>query len=218
MAYPTKRINYRTGGYQGMELKFSDISVVNDAFTTTWSTMDDTTTSCLTSITQGVAESDRIGRKYSIRSIHIRCTVHKAALESQAGPIRNIRGRILLVLDTQTNSTQMTATDCMDGGAADDTLSFRNLQNSKRFRVLWDKSWLLRPQNTNEGAVNVFANAFTTTPMMTYNKHFKKPIQVICDATTAVVGAISDNSLHFIGIGQDTTALFNAEVRVRFTG
>ncbi len=217
--FPAKRTNVRTGGFLGLEMKFADIETNSDAFATTWATMEDATNDSVSGVAQGDGESQRDGRKYLIHSIHIRARVFKVFTESQAAPLGDIEGRICLVWDTQTNGAQLTATDVMDGGQTDDTLAFRNLQHSKRFRVLWDKSWKLSLNNqTNEGAINLFANGTVTTPIMTFNRRFKTPIPVICSATTAVIAAISDSSLHVIGVANDAAALLNMQIRLRFTG
>lgn len=215
---PGHFVNNRTGGFMGLELKFADIETNNDAFASTWATMEDSTNDSVSGVGQGDGESERDGRKYQIHSIHIKARVHTAVSESQVTPLPDLQGTIMLVWDTQTNGAQMTATDVMDGGLTDDTLAFRNLQHSKRFRVLWTKHWKIMANGTNEGAVNLFAQNAQTTPTFMFNRVFKTPIPVICQATTAVIAAISDNSLHIIGVANLATALLNMQVRIRFTG
>lgn len=225
--YPQRRKRRRTtllgrGSHMWIgaipEVKFVDVEVDSDAFALTWATMEDATNDSIAGVAQGDGESQRDGRKYFIHSIHIRCSMRKANEESSNSPKNDIKGRICLVWDTQTNGAQLVATDVMDGGLTDDTLAFRNLQHTKRFRVIWDKSFVIKlTGQTNEGAANLFANGITTTPIYRFNKHFKKPVPVICSLTTAVVAAISDNSFHIIGVASETNALLNMQVRVRFT-
>ncbi len=210
--------NIRTGGFMGLEMKFADIETNNDAFANTWATMEDATNASVSGVAQGDGESNRDGRKYSIHSIHIRARVDISATESQTTPLQDAIGRICLVWDTQTNGAQLTATDVMNASLANDELSFRNLQHTKRFRVLWDRSWKINRSNTNEGAVNLFASGFQSTAIFTFNRRFKTPIPVTCSGTTAGIASISDNSLHMIGIGTDTNALLKYHVRLRFTG
>ena len=205
--------------YTGVELKFADIETTADAFATTWSTMEDATFDSVSGVAQGNGESQRIGRKYAIHSIHIKCVVEQNGLESQTNPINDQTGRICLVWDKQTNGAQLTATDVMDGGQTDDMLAFRNLQHTARFQVLWDRTWKLNMNNqTNEGAANLFANGSVSTPIMKYNKYFNPPIKVICDGTTATIASISDNSLHIIGVATGTNPLLNMQIRIRYTG
>jgi len=199
-------------------MKFADFQTTSDAFATTWAAMDPAISS-ISGVAQGDGESERDGRIFMIHSIMIRCHVAATTLEAQATPFEDLRGRICLVLDTQTNGAQLTATDVMDGGQTDDTQAFRNLQHTKRFRILWDKKWHLRRiGQTNEGAVDSFAAPTSTTPQYVYYKRFKKPIKVICTGTTTAITAISDNSLHIIGVANSVLALHNMQVRIRFTG
>ncbi len=202
-----------------LELKFADIETDSDNFAVTWATMEDATNDSIAGVAQGDGESQRDGRTYFIHSIHIRCNVEVPSSEAQATPLSDQRGRFCLVWDTQTNGTQLTATDVMDGGGTDDIHSFRNLQHSKRFRVLWDKTWVIRRNGqSNEGGIDSFAAPFATTNSMVYHKRFKTPVKVICQLTTAVIAAISDNSFHIIGVADSTTARLSMQVRIRFTG
>ncbi len=202
-----------------VEVKFVDVETSNDAFANTWSTMEDATNDSVSGVTQGIGESQRIGRKYTIESIHIHALAHIAASESITNPQSAFRGRICLVQDTQTNGVQLTATDVMDGGQTNDFLAFRNLQFTKRFRVIWDKSFVITPVGqTNEGAVNLFANGTYTTGIMKFNKAYPKGIPVLCDGTDATISSITDNSFHVIGVANSTAVLLDYQVRVRYTG
>ncbi len=216
---PRTRRNYRTGGYTGIEMKFADIETGSDAFAQTWATMEDATNDSISGVAIGTGESQRIGRKYFIHSIHIKCSVFTGTSEGNVAPADDIKGRICLVWDKQTNGAQLTATDVMDGGQADDTLAFRNLQHTARFVVLWDKKFTLRrATETNEATVDKYGLGVRTTPIMTYNKVFSPPIQVICDDVNATISDISDNSLHIIGVANLTSALLNMQVRMRYKG
>ncbi len=205
------------GGF-APEMKFLTFQTTDDAFAVTWATMEDATILSVSSVAQGDGQSARDGRQYMIHSIHIRMRIQIASIESQATPLQDFVGRVLLVQDTQTNGAQLTATDVMDGTLDEDLLGFRNLINSKRFRVHWDKSFKIGRQQTNEGAINLFASGVQTTPIYTYNRKFKKAIPVTCLLTTGVIGAISDNSFHIIGIANSVDARLNYQVRIRFTG
>lgn len=207
----------RTGGFIDIENKFIDYEANGDAFATTWATMEDGTANCISAVAQGDGESNRDGRVYYIRSVHVRGYVGTGALEAQTGPVGDALVRLALVLDTQTNGAQLTATDVMDGGQNNDWLAFRNLQYSKRFKVLKDTGVLRIPgHDLNEGAVNSFGLAPTFIPFK-MNIKFKKPIKVRCSGTTAVVASIVDNSIHVIGVGSTTNAFVTYQSRVRFS-
>ncbi len=127
--------------------------------------------------------------------------------------------RLVLVWDTQTNGSAITAADVMDAGSTTDVNSFRNLQNSKRFIVLWDSGnkRMIRDGQTNEGAVNLFAAQSKFIPFH-FNRAFKDGIKVRAVGTTANVSSVSDNSITLIGIATATDVFVNYESRVRFTG
>ncbi len=212
------RRNIRTGGFLGIEMKFADTETDTDAFATTWAPMEDGTNNSVSGVAIGNGESQRIGRKYSIHSVHLKFRVFVVAQESQNNPIPDLFGRVCLVLDTQTNGAQLTASEVFDEGQTENELAFRNLQHTKRFRVLMDKKFYLRVDNINEGAANLFAINEQSSPLFNFNKRFSKPINVICDGTDALIASISDNSLHVIGVANSSLALLDMQVRIRYTG
>ncbi len=214
-----RRLNSRTSGFLGIEKKFADFQTDNDAFATTWTPMEDATILSVSGVSQGNSESQRLGRKMTILSVHIKAVVKMVNVEANVNVKTDLRGRIALVLDTQTNAAQLTATDVYDDGQTDDILAFRDLQFTSRYKVLWDKPWVLKPQQMAQGAVDLFAHSDTHTHVMRFNKVFKTPLQVTYNSTTTnVIAAITDNSLHIIGIANNTAALLSYQFRMRFTG
>lgn len=212
------RRNARTGGFLGIETKFFDTETTDDAFAVTWAPMEPATTN-LTAIAQGDGESNRDGRKYSIKSIHLKGWVHTNTAEAQTAPQSDHMVRIVLVLDKQTNGAQLTATQVFDGGQTEDTLAFRNLQFTKRFTILFDR--FIRIPNSQgdmaQGGVDLFANALLRVPFK-YNKVFTTPIEVLMSGTTADIANVTDNSIHMIGVSTHTTSLLSYQCRVRFVG
>lgn len=213
--------NTRVGGFTGIERKFVDYAVNGDAFTTVWAggEMEDGTALSVSAVAQGDGESQRDGRMYYIESVFIHGHVVRAAVESAVAPLDDVRCRVALVLDTQTNGAQLNAEDVfLTIGAGSDVLSYRNLQYSKRFKILRDIDLVISSTGqTNEGAVNLFAAPQTIVPFK-MNYKFKKPIPVHCTGTTAAVSSITDNSIHVIGTAQATSALLTYQSRVRFRG
>ncbi len=212
------RRNIRTGGFLGLERKFFDVESAADAFATTWAAMEPATTN-LTAVAQGDGESNREGRKFSILSIHLKGFVKRPASESTTGPFGDETVRVCLVQDKQTNGAQLTATDVMDGGQTEDYLAFRNLQFTKRFNVLWDRTFTLPVSRgaMNEGSINLFATADVRVPF-TVNKTFNNPIQVTMSGTTADIANVTDNSIHVIGVGSATSVTLDYQCRIRFMG
>lgn len=215
-----RRLNFRQAGFVGIERKFADFEAQDDAFATSWAPMEDGTIKSISAVAVGNTESTRVGRVYHITSLHLRGSVETGGQEADTAPINDVMCRFVLVWDTQTNAAQLTATDVMDAGQSEDHFAFRNLQNTKRFRILMDKVITVRMDNqTNEGAVNSFASGQRQVHWK-FNRTFKKPIKVICSGTSAVIGSITDNSIHMIGICSTTSASpkLNYQARIRFTG
>ncbi len=212
--------NVRTGGFVGIEKKFVDSTSTSTAFTTAWAILAPTggITDCLSAPGIGTSESQRDGRVFTIHSIHLKGSVTRPTVEAQAGPQTDIDYRLCVVWDTQTNGAPIVGTSEMDAGATNDIHSFRNLQNSKRFIVLWDSGPMTDSVfQMNEGAVNSFASALKITHF-SMNKSFKNGIKVRTIGTTADVASISDNSISLIGLASDVALDYNFESRCRFTG
>lgn len=219
--------NLRTGGLLGVESKFKDISVTGDVFTNdTWvgAELDDGTALCLNGIDQGDGAEQRDGRQYAITSVHINGFVQLDAAESTAFTVPDSTYRIALVLDTQTNANQLSAEDVFDENGASGINAFRNIANTKRFKVLEDMKFRVATSDSmvNEGAANLFARGTVKTPF-SMHKVFKKPIIVNCSGTGATVTSIVDNSLHLIGCcNSDSNVSASQKItytsRVRFVG
>ncbi len=201
-----------------LERKFIDTEVNAFAFATTWTTMEDTIPDCISSVAQADTESSRDGRVYTILSVYLKMKVFVQAQEESIAPLPDIIGRVVLVLDTQTNKVQLTATDVMDASATADELAFRNLHNTKRFKVFWDHSFKIDLFQVSQGAINLFAHGQKSTEIVTYYKKFNPPIVVKCIDQNATVASVSDNSLHIIGVANGSQALLTMTTRCRFIG
>lgn len=218
------RTNYRTGGYMHMagnyvptELKFLDTELSSESFTTTWAAKNPTTKNCLNAVPEGDGESARNGRVYYVKSLHLKGVVNLPTNEALTDPQADSISRVCIVVDTQTNAAELTATEVMDGGQGKDEFAFRNLQHTKRFKVIWDKTFHIRPNIVNLGAINLFAHGNTNVAFR-YNHVFKKPLKVICKSDGATVADITDNSIHVIGVADNTLVTLSYQARVRFLG
>jgi len=205
-----------------MELKFVDYEKTGDAFTTSWASgeMNPTTPLCISAVAQGDGENQRDGRKYLLHSVHMRGKVQVSTSESGAGPPADVICRLLIVQDTQTNASELNAEDVMLVNAtASSVYSMRNLQEVTRFKILWDKRIRIpvSAASMNEGAINLFANANVSIPF-SFDYNFTTPVGVNCVGTTATVAAISDNSIHVIGVASSALVTLEYKTRIRFTG
>lgn len=202
----------------GLEKKYIDYEITNTAMTGNWATYEDATADCISAVAQGDGESNRDGKNYVITSVHVKGEVYIPAAEASAAPEDDAKVRVCLVLDKQTNGAQLVATTVMDGSLANDWLAFRNMQYTKRFTVLGDKTLVMRPNILNEGAVNSFANGGSRSHTFSFNVNFPKGLKVETTSTSAVIANIMNNSLHIIAVTSDTTATLNYHSRVRFVG
>lgn len=212
--------NTRTEGFMGIENKFVDYNVQGQATSTGWAggELDPATALCISVVAQGDGENQRDGRMYNINSWYIKGFLSTSASEAQAGPQQMVLVRIVVVLDTQTNGAQLNAEDVFTPVAAGvDVCSVRNLQFSKRFRVLKDRTMKLNPNIVNEGAVNAFAAGASSVPFKMGGR-FKTPLKVRCSGTTAAIASVTDNSIHVIGVSNSATGLLTYISRCRFTG
>lgn len=204
--------NIRTGGFTGIESKFVDLTLAPTAIVTSnvGAELDPVGTDSLSAIAQGDGESERNGRACTVTRLTIRGEVDVAAV-GILSPARLIR--IAIVQDTQTNGAQFNSEDVYTAaGQFHD--SFRNLQFSKRFRVLKDVLITLRPTiGAGDGAAN-------DTGAFTHPFKFDIPLkmQVIHSGSTNVIANVTDNSLHLMAIASSGTATLNYNCRIRFVG
>ncbi len=216
--------NLRRGEQSGIESKFLDCELTATALTTSWVSLNPTGTGCTDSISvpaEGTGEQERNGRNYVIDSIMIHGVFATAAAESGIAPQADFRARIILYWDRQTNSTEATATDIMNNALSNDILAFRNLKNTRRFIVLFDKTIQFKIGNsiTNEGEINKFAvNA--NERRFEFYRRFKKGVKVQCDAGTANVSSVSDVNFGIAVIASNInlTPTVAYQTRVRFRG
>lgn len=206
-------MNPRTGGFLGLEFKFVDYTNLGQAVTTTPAFVDDGTALALNSIATGDTESARDGRKVTCRSVHVRGYLGTGRQEAQVAPIDDVCVRVLLVLDTQCNGAQGTATNVIPN-----FYGWRNLQFTTRYKVLKDKVFRLP---ATAGSSSAAANDFNA-PAVEVPFSFSKKLNFATkfSGTTAVVGSIVDNALHLIAVidtGTNNTCTINYTSRVRFT-
>lgn len=202
------------------ELKFGDFELVAGTISTAWASLNPGTIDCLSAIAQGGEESNRIGRVYWIHSIHIQGEINTATLESAVFPPDSAIIRLVMVMDKQTNGNAVVASTVMDAGQTTDVHAFRNMQNQKRYWIMWDHKFVFRRQYVNEGSINLFANGDERYIFRHYHV-FKKPIKVnMKGATTAgIVDNVEDNSISLIGISNETTIFkISYQCRIKFWG
>lgn len=209
-----KKFKRNRMGAFGSETKFADSELTATALTTSWVTLNPTTKNSLTAVAQGTTESTHLGRTMYMTSFHMKGDFFLPTVEADVDITNDATVRYVIVMDTDTKGTEVSATDVMDAGQTDDVHAFRNLQHTSRLKVLTDKTFTMRPFVVAQGAVDLFANGARRRHFQ-YNITFKKPVRVLFSGTTAVVASIVDNSLHFCAISNSTYSV-EYQCRLRF--
>jgi len=187
----------RTGGFYGLnqgshgdELKTIDIAAGVFEFSSTG------TITLINGIAQGTDFTNRVGRKFNMKSILIRGRISVGATPTGA------TWRLMLIYDKQTNGEAPVITDIID---AIGMSGVQNLSNRDRFVVIMDKA----------GWVEA-----TTKITMPFKKYKRCNLEVINGGTGATVGSIQTGALWLISVGNlaaGATAPVGAlTTRVRF--
>lgn len=220
--------NFRVGGYLGIEYKFLDCAWNGVAIGTSTDgsggEMQPSSgcTNALSVPAQGDGESNRDGRKYTLKSVWVSGQLAFTALGAQT-TIEEPSGYFFaLVLDTQANGATISSIDVFDNPSTSAKAMIpqpvRDLQNSKRFKVLASKYIPSPPLVTGQSA----AGQFTVNPNRSPAFSLNWKGNLVCDSkgTTADVASASDNAIHLIAYAGSTqfTPVFIGKSRVRFVG
>jgi len=216
-----RRRNVRTGGFLGIEKKFVDYEYGPTAISATWAgaEADPTTALCLNVTAQGDGQNQHEGRQYKCTRLQMRGSIHRDTAATQTATTDGWVVRMIVVLDTQTNITQLSAEDVMveETAATMAPYKFRNLQYAKRFRVLSDKTFRLDPGTAVNNA------AATTVSTAGMNRPFKiniplnfPPVNSV--GTAAAIASVQDFSVHVICCATLTGLELQYSSRVRFYG
>ncbi len=186
---PRKRVyRGRRATYNG-ELKFFDIRKAATNLTAAGVILDDS----ICEVAQGVTESERIGRKMTIRSINFRGEWQNG-LGTATGTVDG-RLRIVIVWDKQANGAAFTVANVLENnGAAVDINSFRNLSNAGRFVVLMDKTFNANIPGVAQTAAGTFTS-YANAHSWTFYKSCNIPIEY-----DAAAGAITEMRSNNVGI------------------
>ncbi len=218
------RMNYRTGGYEGLELKFHDSSRVDAAPGTgtgmAGGEIDPTTLNCLNSMVQGNGQSERLGRKIRMRSINVKGRIHIPSSQGDSVPSGVHQVMLALVLDKQTNAVQLNSEDVFvnpatNGGAL--ATVFRNLEHSDRFRVLAVRKVVLHPDITSEDGGGGLSFAQAGSSKLFNIRVNLRNMQVLYTGTAGTIANIQDNSLHVLAFSNGGSPNITYNSRLRYT-
>lgn len=219
------RLNKRTGGFMGLELKFFDTQLAagtSVANSDDWSgcELDPLGFNCLNSVGQGTSESQRLGRHFNMKSIHVTGVLH-IPQTSNTIPLPDKIVHIALVLDKQTNGTTPDAEDIFinpTGNPLTNASPFRKLDETDRYRVLKSKTIMLRlSQNTMSDAVNNFEHGGLIWRFSFFVDLRGMKVMMKGTGATATVADIQDKSLHIVANCTNTGVDIAYNSRLRFT-
>lgn len=171
--------------------------------------------SVITGIAQNTTAQGRVGTRAFIWSIDVRGTLILDTVDSIA-VWENLR--VMLVVDKQSNGTTPTIAQVLDLTGGNDEFAFRNLANTNRFNILYDKRVAM---NVIAAAGNGTANDVAQHRVnFNISKKFTKGLKVVYDTTDpdGLSGAIKDNNVWMMVYGgQGSFASVEWAARVRYT-
>ncbi len=203
----------RTGGFYGRysgsrggELKFHDVSLDDLVVSNTG-----TITNSVNLIGQGVTESERVGRKCTIKSFNWKYIVSIPTQDAVATPFPSEVFRIILFIDKQCNGATAVVLDILETAVL---TSFRNLANTQRFVILYDKIHNVQQQTlASDGAGVVSSSAI----QYMYNVYRKLNLPIEFSSTTGAITEIRSNNIGVLLISANNVGKFDSEVRLRFS-
>lgn len=219
-----RRRNVRSGGLLGKELKYLDTqsvlvaSPVTAAIST--STQDPSATTVFNSIAQGDGKGDRDGRQCIVKSLEIRGKIEHVEFKAQDQAGIPVTGRIVIFQDKQTNAAMPTLTQLFIPPtplSVHQPYALRNLEYQKRFKILKDVMFQVKPQaSVNNAAITTVSTVFDK-----FKFHYTIPMSMVTNftGTDGTISTIVDNSLHMM-IVADTASRLTCmyQSRVRFIG
>ncbi len=188
------------------ELKFHDVDL-DDAVVAAGGAV----TATVNIIPQGVTESQRIGRKCTIKMINWRYRLTLPEQDAVATPAESETVRVIMYIDKQCNGATAAVTDVLETA---DWQSFRNLANSGRFQFLMDKNYVMNYVTLASDGAGVVSQG-----RMVYEDTFYKKcdIPIEFNSTLGVIAEIRSNNIGVLLIPEQGVATFASKIRLRFS-
>lgn len=202
----------RTAGYYGRyarasgvgtELKFFDGANSTASVSATGAILEDS----LNEIAQGAGESNRVGRKCTLKSIHLRGEFTLPAQTSATTSSERVR--FIVYLDKQCNGATAAVTDILESGNQD---SFLNLANKSRFRILGERTCAL-----NAHGATATAGAYTFGEVVkNFKMNLKCNLPLEFDGATGAITELRSNNIRVLAISDSAVATCVFRWRVRY--
>ena len=163
----------------------------------------------LNGVKQGDGDSEREGRRITMCGLNI-----KGLLASSS--ISGVTVRIAIVMDTQANKTAPQPADVWDDEAtvALDICALRNLNNVRRFKILYDKRHTINPSIAFNSSTNVQLHNDAQLPF-----EINLPLNDVVNFVnnSDIHQSISDTSLN-IFMWSTNSGTYNLKTRLRYYG
>jgi hypothetical protein len=161
-----------------------------------------------TGIAQDNTATGRAGARVFVWNANV-----QLRLDSKSDSASCNQVRIMLVVDRQSNGTAPAITDILETA---EPLSFRNLENSGRFRFLYDKTHDVGNKGGAwDGTNDVYAGGCKTIKINRDLKGMK--VQYENGTSTGYSGTVKDNNVWLVIIGSTANCDFKAYSRVRYS-
>lgn len=201
----------RTSGYYGKfgaagEWKFLDTNMNNSSIASAG-----VITATIVAIPQGTTESERIGRKCTIRSIGFRYSLRLLEVDAAATPGNKDATRIIIYVDKQCNGATAAVLDILETATEH---SFRNLANNQRFTFLMDEIVGMEYTTLASDGAGLVSSAGTNKEYSWYKKCL---IPLEFNSTTGAIGEIRSNNIGVLLISQGGTPEIISQFRVRYS-
>lgn len=215
---PTKkrRTGYQTvartrGVYATGEMKYFDTGIVATSIVASpgWlaTEYDPATILTLVAPTVGAGINQRIGKEIKVMKIKIHGSITRSKIADANSAVDTSHIRLALVQDMQTNSAQVQGEQVYSSvtTSAQIPLTFQNIDNFGRFKVLKDKVYTIgNPNATGTATANDIMGQVVPFKM---SIKFKIPVRVRFNATNGgTIADIVDNSFHVICNGSSIDA------------
>ncbi len=181
------------------EVKYIETNVASAAITTTWDILN----SSLNLIQQGTTRSTRIGGRVTCKKIQFRMT-----LDTDLIGTANDMIRVVVYLDKQCNGIAATGTQIMQ---VDNLYSFRNTDNSGRFKILFDETYTLNIQAYSLDGPRNFSNSKYIEAYIDCDETLE------FDASTGVITDLTSNNFGIMAASLNGTSNINGIVRLKYT-
>ncbi len=207
----TRRVGfYQSRARASEELKFKDVDIALLADITAETSIL-ASSGLLNLIAQGTGESQRIGRKCTIKSISLKGNYRLQPAES-APEFASSMFYLYILLDTQCNGTLATWGNVFNSTNA--AKGHFNLKNQGRFKLLCKK--VIELASSASGALDTYGNRERNLEIY---KRVNIPIEF--SGVTGALTEVRSNNIFFAwgsGSGGDDILRFDGQARVRFVG